>query len=141
MRFWDSSALVALLVDEPTSAAVRTVYRASPGIVVWWGCPVECASALGRREAEGSLSAAEGQEAAGYLGELESSWSEIPPTDQLRSRAVRLVRVHRLRTGDALQLAAALAASEERPATLDLVTLDERLALAARREGFTVLPG
>jgi hypothetical protein len=47
-----------------------------------------------------------------------------------------------MRAGDALQLAAAIAASEGHPATLAMVTLDERLALAAEREGFPVVrPG
>jgi uncharacterized protein len=75
------------------------------------------------------------------LAGLASSWSEIPPGERVRDNAVRLVRVHDLRAGDALQLAAALVAAEERPATLELVTLDDRLALAARREGFRILPG
>jgi hypothetical protein len=48
--------------------------------------------------------------------------------------------VHEIRTADAFQLAAALAASDEEPETIPVVTLDERLALAARREGFPVLP-
>lgn len=52
--------------------------------------------------------------------------------------ARRLLRVHALRAADALQLAAAIAASEADPASLKLVTLDERLAEAARREGFPV---
>jgi hypothetical protein len=47
--------------------------------------------------------------------------------------------VHPLRAADALQLAAAYAAAEQRPASLDMVTLDERLAIAARNEGFVVL--
>lgn len=52
--------------------------------------------------------------------------------------ARRLLRVHALRAADALQLAAAIAASEADPASLDLVMLDEQLAEAARREGFPV---
>jgi predicted nucleic acid-binding protein len=44
-----------------------------------------------------------------------------------------------LRAADALQLAAAFVASERRPPTLELVTLDERLAAAARKEGFVVV--
>jgi hypothetical protein len=55
---------------------------------------------------------------------------------------VRLLRVHPLRTSDALQLAAAIVAAEDHPATMPLVTLDERLAQAADREGFPVVrPG
>jgi predicted nucleic acid-binding protein len=43
-----------------------------------------------------------------------------------------------LRTADAFQLAAAIVAAEDQPATLPLVTLDGRLAQAAEREGFEV---
>jgi hypothetical protein len=48
------------------------------------------------------------------------------------------LRVHPLRGADSLQLAAAVIASEGLPASLNIVTLDERLAGAARREGFIV---
>jgi len=50
------------------------------------------------------------------------------------------VSVHELRAADAFQLAAARAASDGQPASLPFVTLDDRLALAARREGFAILP-
>jgi hypothetical protein len=39
-----------------------------------------------------------------------------------------------------VQLAAALLACEDDPGRLPIVTLDDRLAEAATREGFTVLP-
>ena len=44
-----------------------------------------------------------------------------------------------LRAADALQLAAAFIAAERRPSSLELVTLDDRLAAAARKEGFGVV--
>ena len=44
------------------------------------------------------------------------------------------------RAGDALQLAAAVIACDERTGLLPFVTLDDPLAEAARREGFRVLP-
>jgi hypothetical protein len=43
-----------------------------------------------------------------------------------------------LRTADALQLAAAFVAAERRPSSLEVITLDDRLAAAARREGFVL---
>jgi hypothetical protein len=49
------------------------------------------------------------------------------------------LRVHPLRAADALQLAAAIVASEDQPASLPFVTLDDRLGQAAQREGFTVI--
>jgi predicted nucleic acid-binding protein len=53
--------------------------------------------------------------------------------------ATRLLRVHPLRAADALQLAAAIIAAEDDPRSLPFVTLDDRLALAAEREGFPVV--
>jgi predicted nucleic acid-binding protein len=49
------------------------------------------------------------------------------------------LRVHTLRDADALQLAAAFVAAERRPSSLEVVTLDERLAGAARKEGFVLI--
>ena len=51
----------------------------------------------------------------------------------------RFLRVHSLRAADALQLAAAFVAAERRPASLQVVTLDERLADAMRKEGFALV--
>ena len=51
-------------------------------------------------------------------------------------QARRLLRIHPLRAADALQLSAAVIASEHRPTTLSFVTLDNNLERAARREGF-----
>jgi hypothetical protein len=50
-----------------------------------------------------------------------------------------LLRVHDLRAADALQLAAAIAAAEGQPASLELVCLDDRLIRAAEREGFPIV--
>jgi hypothetical protein len=63
----------------------------------------------------------------------------VEPSDPVRETAVRLLRVHPLRTAGALQLAAAYIASERRPSSLDVVTLDDRLAAAARKEGFVLV--
>jgi predicted nucleic acid-binding protein len=45
-----------------------------------------------------------------------------------------------LRAADALQLAAAVLASEGEPSSLEIVTLDERLSEAAQKEGLTAIP-
>lgn len=99
-------------------------------------------SALARLEREGSLSAPAVSAALGRLAALADAWQEVQPVAMVRQTAVRLLRVHPLRTSDALQLAAAIVAAEDHPATMPLVTLDERLAQAADREGFPVVrPG
>jgi hypothetical protein len=55
-----------------------------------------------------------------------------------REAAVRFLGVHPLRAADALQLAAAFVAAERRPVSLEVVTLDGRLADAAHKEGFAL---
>ena len=114
MRFWDSSAIVPLLLDEERSRSVSAEYRRDPEMVAWWGTSIE------------------------RLDLLAAAWLEMQPSGPIRRTAIRLIRVHPLRAGDALQLAAALTAGEGDPSSLPFVTLDDRLAQAAAREGFPI---
>jgi predicted nucleic acid-binding protein len=139
MKFWDSSAIVPLLLAEPSTPTVQAIAARDPGILVWWATEVECASALARLEREGGIDAIDATQAFGRMAQLASGWYEVEPGDGVREAAVRFLRMHQLRAADALQLAAAFVASERRPSTLELVTLDERLAAAARKEGFVVV--
>lgn len=141
MRFWDASAIVPLLVAESASPDLFSLLEADSGLLVWWGTPVECVSALARREREGALAAAGVREAVARLRKLSTAWEEVLPGDPIRATAQRLLRVHPLRAADALQLAAALAAAEQDPESLPFVCLDERLAEAASREGFPLVRG
>lgn len=111
-----------------------------PEVVVWWATEVECESGIARGEREGLLTGAEGTLARERLEELRERWVEVEPAEPQRKAARRLLRTHPLRAGDASQLSAALVAAEADPVTLELVTLDDRLAEAARREGFHVVP-
>lgn len=138
MKFWDSSALVPLLVEEEATLLLRDLYLGEPGAIAWWGTPVECASAVSRLEREDKLSPTAATEALERLDALARHWHRIEPLDAVLETARRLLRVHPLRAADALQLAAAFLASEGRPSTLEFVCLDERLAIAAQREGFPV---
>jgi len=140
MKFWDSSAVVPLLVQEPSTAVLQALYARDPDIAAWWATTIECTSALARLERAGALSARDAAQAFARLAALAASWVEVEPADELRETAVRFLRVHDLRAADALQLAAAFVVSERRPPTLVLVSLDDRLALAAGREGFVVQP-
>ncbi|MHB8958366.1 MAG: type II toxin-antitoxin system VapC family toxin [Candidatus Limnocylindrales bacterium] len=140
MRFWDSSAVVPLLVEEVASDGARHVYAEDPGIVTWWGTRIVCVSAFARRERDGGGPAPIA--VVRRLAELTGQWQEVQASEVVRSTAVRLLRTHPLRTGDALQLAAAIVTADGDPGTLPFVTLDDRMALAADREGFPVIvPG
>jgi predicted nucleic acid-binding protein len=96
-------------------------------------------SALARRERDGSLEERAMTFAFHRLQQLGADWNEVDPSDAVRETAQRFVRVHPLRAADAFQLAAAYLAAEQRPSLLTIVTLDERLASAARKEGFAVV--
>lgn len=136
MRFWDSSGIVPLLVEEDPSPAALELLGSDPSIVVWWATPTECVSALARREREGELTALEFTESLKRLDALAAAWQEVAPVEPVRATARRMLRVHPLRAADALQLAAAAIVAEGAPITLEVVTLDERLAAAAHKEGF-----
>jgi len=138
VRFWDTSALVPLLAEEPATVAAQRLYGEQPAIV-WWATRVECASAVARLERDGALAPAQAAEAFGRLDALQASWIEIDAGDEVREVARRMLRVHPLRAADALQLAAAWLGAERRPSSLPLVSLDERLRAAAAREGFPLV--
>jgi uncharacterized protein len=138
LRFWDSSALVPLLVEERRRAALLGLLERDPVMCVWWVSPLECTSAIARREREGDLDAGGASAALERLRAIAASWNEIAPTDSVRSTAARLLRVHPLRAADALQLAAAVLIAGGQPAELPFLSLDDRLNDAASREGFPV---
>ena len=118
---------------------MQRLYREDAEVVTWWGSAVECASAIARLERAEALSPAATTAAFRRLAALRRGWHEIEPSEELRETATRLLRVHTLRAGDALQLAAAVLAAEARPGSLQVACLDERLVTAARREGFAVV--
>jgi predicted nucleic acid-binding protein len=138
MKFWDASAIIPLVLAEAATKAVQAIAAKDSVMVVWWATEVECASALARLERDGVLDETAMAEAMRRLTLLAGGWHEVEPSDPVREAAVRFLRVHPLRSADALQLSAAYIAAERRPSSLELITLDERLAAAARKEGFAL---
>jgi len=139
VNFWDTSALVALSVEEPRRQTVLRVLEADEHIVVWWGSTIEYVAAISRRERDGSLTTDEVAAHLSRLNALSQVWYEVQPSRRIKTVAQRLLRVHPLRAADSLQLASALVASEDDPTSLGFVCFDARLNQAASREGFTIL--
>ena len=139
MRFWDSSAIVPLVSPEAASTRCRSWLREDEAVLVWALTATEVISALTRKRREGAMEPTVFETSKRRLTLLETAWSEVTQVEAVRARARRLLESHPLRAADALQLAAALVAVEERPATIPFLTFDDRLADAARREGFTVM--
>lgn len=140
MKFWDTSAIVPLCVNEPDSSTVKAILVKDPPIVVWWATRTECVSALMRQVRDGSLSVAGERQAHQVLGTLARVWTEIQPSETLRETAERLLAVHPLRAADAFQLAAALHWCQRQTGDMALVSFDTRLREAGYKEGFTLLP-
>ncbi len=141
MRYWDSSAILPLLLSEATSAAMLALVEQDPVILTWWGTRVECVSAVARLERQGLISGSDVKATLTRLGALSERWIEVPALNDVRTHAARLLRTQTLRAADALQLAAAIVAADGANASLPFVTFDKRLAEAAEREGFEVLSG
>jgi predicted nucleic acid-binding protein len=139
MRFWDSSGIVPLLVTQSKTRSAQRILSDDREVLVWWASETECASAIARLEREALLDQPSTTQAFERLDDFKGAWHEIQPSEAIRTTARRLLRVHNLRAADSLQLAAALTASEARPASLDIVSLDDRLVDAAVREGLGVV--
>lgn len=139
--FWDTSALVPLFIDEPATDDVRALLARDPDVIVWMLTGVELLSTFGRlgRTSTGieDLLSAIRQESVDQFGR----WTQVTHVEAVRRRAARLVNVHPIAAADAMQLAAALVTSGDRPETLEFVTLDRQLGRAAELEGFRVRPG
>jgi len=139
VKFWDSSAILPLLLDERTSASVAAVYEDDERQIVWCLTEVEAVSALARRERQGGKPV-DVERARTTLKILSERWEEVTSVESVRTRAIRLLGTHGLRAADALQLAAALVFCDEQTESLPFVCLDDRLSEAARKERFPVLP-
>lgn len=138
MKFWDTSAVLPLLVTEADSDMREKALREDGEMLVWYATPVEIESAICRREREGALTSRDADQIRALCETLQQSWIEVQPGDAVRARARRLLRIHSLRAADAFQLAAALIACREQPAGVTFLTADARLKQAARLEGFVV---
>jgi predicted nucleic acid-binding protein len=140
MNWWDTSALMSLLAKQQATDSLRELHAADNHVYVWWGTAVEGASAIAQLQRRGLLRPAQATRLAAELEEQLAEASEVPPSQEVRATACRLLRVHALTAADALQLAAALVWVEHQPNGAGFVCLDRRLCEAAAREGFRILP-
>jgi hypothetical protein len=140
MRFWDSSAILPLLVLEQQSDYCVESFSQDSNVLVWAMTKIEVFSALCRRLRDRSLKQESFDMAVHRMHDFFENVYEIVGIPRVKDRALRLLRVHPLRAADSLQLAAALVATEENTARLPIMCFDERLTTAAKLEGFEVNP-
>jgi len=140
VRFWDSSALVPLVVRQTGSAEAESWLAEDAAVVTWTLAGVEVVSALRRLVREGALRERSAREAEELAGDLMKGAHVVRDVEQVKRLAGRLLRLHPLRAADALQLGAALAWADGHAEGQIVHTYDRRLAEAAGREGFRVIP-
>ena len=141
MKYWDSSAIVPLVVAEENTDYCVRLLSDDPEMLIWCLSRLEVISALCRRVREDDWSEDEFRRAKEQLNRVLDSAYEVSAVEKVRSRALRLLEVHPLRTADACQLASALVGTQEDPERLAIVCFDHRLETAAIKEGFVVNPG
>ena len=145
LYFFDSSALVKRYVHERGSVWVRETTASPRGHLTHISLltVAEIASALARRQREGSLSASERDCLFGaFLVDCARSYLLLRVEEDVIQHAVVLVNHHPLRTADAIQLSTALLLAQTlRDAHFDPVIVasaDDRILQAALREGLQV---
>ena len=143
--FFDSSALVKRYSIEVGTAWTISIFRPPHAnrIYVARITSVEVVSALARRVRAGKLNGKPAQRAmARFRRAFIGRFRKIEITETLIDRPTSLAEKHGLRGYDAVQLAAILAASDERlaagAAKLTLIPADNALNSAAIAEGLAV---
>ena len=84
MRYWDTSALLPLVVAEAQTRRMRSLLEEDPHIVTWAWTSVEFATAVERRARQGELTREQRRDALGRFAELAAVWDEV--TDVLAVR-------------------------------------------------------
>ena len=126
-------------VREPGAVTVRRLLKADAGAASRLS-EVEVASALVRRAREGAFTVAERDRALASLADDVAALIIVEFTPEISAAARALLLRHRLRAGDAVQLASCLYLQREMGQQLPLVAFHDRLAEAAHHEGLTVVP-
>jgi len=140
VKFWDSSAILPLIVQEAGTDTMRKLFQEDPQIVTWGWTRVELAGAVERRVREGRVTRVERRELMDRISRFAESWDEVTAFQPVRMRAISLLARHPLRGADAGQLGAALLVAEQGLPGFAFVSLDRRQSEAAEREGLRVLP-
>lgn len=140
--YFDSSALVKLYAAETGSRWMRERFKTDIEGTLYTSVlsQVEVISALARRTNRGELTVdAFAKASADVESDFETYLSQVPVTEPLLQTAVGLIRRHRLRSYDTVQLASALLIRTAlTPITLTFISADLHLNEVAAGEGLAV---
>ncbi len=134
--YLDTSALVPLLIHEPTSSACREAWDATDGVLATRLVYVEAAAALAMAERMGRITAPTATTARAMLARLWKSVMVIEIDEPLMHEAARISVDRGLRGYDAVHCAAAATANDD---LLVGVAGDQALIVAWQAEGIATM--
>lgn len=135
----ESSAVLAWLLDEPSSADVREALMSSAVVIASDLTLIESDRVLLRAVVLGELTEAEAADRRAHLATAAAHWHVLRIGPEIVERARRPFPGEPIRTLDAIHLASALVARAIVPG-LRLLSLDERIRRAATPLGLRVRP-
>jgi predicted nucleic acid-binding protein len=135
----ESSAVLAWLLDEDASPAVRRALAEAEVVVASDLTLIECDRVLIRAAALGDLTEAEAADRRAHLNTAAVGWQIMRVGEEVAERARRPFPGEPIRTLDALHLASALVARQS-IAGIELLSLDDRIRAASRQLGIRVQP-
>ena len=137
LAYFDSSALVKLIVEEDGSHDVATLWDGADAVVTSRVAHPEVRAALAAARRDRRLDDTSHAAAKQSWREFHAALRMVEVTESLEDRAGDLAEVHALSGFDAIHLASALTLVD---APVILATWDRRLLLAARATGLSTLP-
>lgn len=139
MLYWDTSALFAFLITEKQSIKLRTLIEKQENSAAYTSIitPLEFESAVQRRLSDQTLSLREADRARLFGVDFRKKVFLVPLDQNALDTALHLQKIYGLGPGDAIQLASARLGTDN-PSRVTFLCLDEKLAQAAKHEGFQV---
>ena len=139
MLYWDSSAIVASILNEKSGIKIDNFVRTILGNRIYTSIitPLEIESAIQRRLREKSLSLKEADKGRITSTEFCKVAYLVISDHYVLDMALHLQKIYGLRPSDAIQLASARIGAEN-PPKVHFLCLDNKLNEAAKREGFEV---
>jgi len=138
LAYFDSSALVKLVIDEPGSEQAALLWDGADSVLTSRVAHPEVRAALAAAQRDARLDAAAHRRAKADWQQLHRAMRMVELTPQLEQESGDLAERHALSGFDAIHLASALTVAT---APVVVATWDRRLHQAVRAEGLTTLPG
>ena len=135
--YFDSSALVKMLLDEPGSDIARSLWSGSDLVITSVVAYAEVRAALSMASRLGRVAESDYTRAKTYWESMWRSVSIVEATREVVETAGSLAERHQLRGLDAIHLASASVVS---PGLLIVATWDKKLSDAASAMGYSVTP-